>query len=107
MYRIAIPAILAVAFIIGGAAIYAISGVMTLTAAILLWIGLMLGLFFLYARFEDIKKLLLKKSAKYGANMAIMVVVFFVIVIFAGSLGEAHKKRLDLTRTGRLTLSSQ
>lgn len=107
MYRIVIPAILAFAFIIGGAAIYAISGVMTLTAAILLWIGLMLGLFLLYARFEEIKKLLLKKSARYGANMMIMVVVFLVIVIFAGFLGEAHKTRFDLTRTGRFTLSAQ
>ncbi len=107
MYRIAVPAILALAFMIGGAAVYAISGAMTLTAAISLWIGLMLGLFLLYARFEEIKKLLLKKSARYGANMMIMVAVFIVIIIFAGFLGDAHKKRLDLTRTGRFTLSAQ
>ena len=107
MYRIVIPAILAFAFLVGGAAMYAISGVMTLMAAGALWVGLMLALFLLYVRFEDIKKLLLKKSAKYGANMAIMVLVFFVIVIFTGFLSDAHKRRLDLTRSGRFTLSSQ
>lgn len=107
MFRVIIPAALAFAFIAGGAGIYAISGTMTLTAAALLWVGLMLGLFLLYARFDEIKKLLAGKSAKYGANMVVMVVVFMVIVIFSAVLGEAHKKRLDLTRTGRFTLSAQ
>jgi ABC-type uncharacterized transport system involved in gliding motility auxiliary subunit len=90
-----------------GISIFAIKGVMTLTAGAFLWIGLMLVLFILYARFGEIKKLLAHKGAKYGANTVIMVVVFGAVIVLMAVLGEAHKKRVDLTKTGRFTLSSQ
>ena len=90
-----------------GISIFAIKGAMTLTAVGFLWVGLMLILFILYARFGEIKKVLAHKGARYGANTVIMVVVFSAVVVFMALLGEAHKKRLDLTKTGRFTLSSQ
>ena len=107
MYRIIIPTVLAFTFITAGISIYAIAGTVTLTAAGLLWVGLMLALFLLYARFDDIKKLLARKSAKYGANMVVMVAIFMVIIVFTAALANSHKKRLDLTRSGRFTLSTQ
>ncbi|MFQ5430962.1 MAG: GldG family protein [Nitrospinota bacterium] len=90
-----------------GLGVFVIYGTMTLTAAGLLWPGLMLVLFLLYVRFNEIKKLLAKKSSRYGANMVVMVIVFAAVVIFMAILGHAHKKRIDLTKTGRFTLSSQ
>ena len=90
-----------------GLGLFAIYGTMTLTAAGFLWPGLLLTLFLLYVRFNEIKKLLAKKSSRYGANMVVMVIIFATVVIFMATLGEAHKKRFDLTKTGRFTLSSQ
>ena len=90
-----------------GLSIFTIAGNMTLAAAGFLWIGLMIALFLLYVRFNDIKSLLAKKSARYGANMVVMVVVFLGVLVCMALLANAHKKRIDLTKTGRFTLSSQ
>ena len=95
-------------FLVGaGISVWAISGALTLTAAGLLWVGLMIALFLFYARFSAIKKALTGKSAKYGANMVIMIGVFFGVMIFMAILGHAHKQRYDFTKSGRFTLSSQ
>lgn len=90
-----------------GLGIVAIYGTMTLTAAGFLWPGLLLVLFLLYLRFNELKKLLAKKSSRYGANMVVMVVIFAAVIVFIATLGHEHKKRFDLTKTGRFTLSSQ
>ncbi len=90
-----------------GLSIFAINGFLTLAAAGFSWVGLMLLLFLLYARFGEVKNLLSKKSAKYGANMAVMVLIFSGVMAFMAFLGDAHKKRIDLTKSGRFTLSSQ
>jgi ABC-type uncharacterized transport system involved in gliding motility auxiliary subunit len=107
MNRILVLAIVSLAMIAVGGGYYLIEGALTLGSAVMLWGGLMLLLFLLYAKFDDVKKLTMKKSAKYGANMVAMVGVFFLVIIFAAVLGHAHKRRLDLTRSGRFTLSAQ
>ncbi len=96
-----------VCLIAAGFSLYAINGMMTLAAAGLLWVGLMLALFLLYVRFNDIKNLIGKRSAKYGVNMVVVIVVFFGIIGFMAVLGETNKKRIDFTKGGRFTLSSQ
>lgn len=90
-----------------GFSIYSIAGSMTLAAAGFLWVGLMIALFLLYVRFNNIRTLLAKKSARYGANMLVMVVVFLGVLTCMALLANTHKKRIDLTKTGRYTLSSQ
>ena len=90
-----------------GISIYAIDGAVTLKSAGLLWIGLMIALFLLYARFGEIKRLLAKKGARYGANMAVMVTIFALTLASMAALGQAHKKRIDLTSSSRFTLSTQ
>ena len=90
-----------------GLGLFAIYGTMTLLAAGFLWPGLLLILFLLYVRFNEIKRLLATKSSRYGANMVVMVIIFGAVVVFMATLGHAHKKRFDLTKTGRFTLSSQ
>ncbi len=90
-----------------GFGFYAIDGIMSLKSAGFMWVGLMIGLFLLYVKFGEVKKLLGGKSARYGANMVVMIVVFAGVVIFMAILGHTHKQRVDLTKTGRFTLSSQ
>ncbi|VAX19314.1 hypothetical protein MNBD_NITROSPINAE04-546 [hydrothermal vent metagenome] len=102
-----IIAVISTILIATGLSFYAIGGVMSIQAAGILWAGLMMALFLLYARFKDIRKALAGRSAKYGANMAVMIAVFVGILVFMAILGHAHNKRFDFTKTGRFTLSSQ
>ncbi len=102
-----IIAVISAILVATGLSFYAIGGVMSMQAAGILWAGLMLALFLLYARFKDIRKALVGRNAKYGANMAVMITVFFGILVFMAMLGHAHNKRFDFTKTGRFTLSSQ
>jgi len=90
-----------------GLSVYAISGSLSLMAAGFSWVGILLVLFILYARFNEIKKAFFTKSTRYGFNMVVMIVVFVGVIILTGFLANAHKERYDLTRTGRFTLSSQ
>jgi len=90
-----------------GFSFYAIDGSMTLKSAAMLWVGSMIALFLLYARFNEIKIMLARKSARYGANMVVMSLVFSGVLALMAILGNAHKARIDLTKSGRFTLSSQ
>ena len=107
MGPVVIISLLAGALLAGGLSLYAINGVMTLQAAGLLWIGSMLALFLLYIRLNDIRNFILGKSARYGANMALMVAIFISILVAVGVIGHQRNLRFDLTKTARFTLSSQ
>ena len=61
----------------------------------------------LYINFARIRDLLLNRSAKYGANMAVMILIFLCVLALIGVISTRYKKRLDLTATNRYTLSSQ
>jgi ABC-type uncharacterized transport system involved in gliding motility auxiliary subunit len=93
--------------IFAGGIVYAIQSVLSITAAIFLWVGLLFILFFLYVNFSDIRDLLLKRSTRYGANMAVVIVIFLAVVVLLGFMSVNNKKRVDLTKTGRYTLSEQ
>lgn len=99
--------ILGFVLIFAGGIMYAIQSTLSITAAIFLWVGLLLILFFLYVNFSDIRDLLLKRSTRYGANMAVVIVIFLVVVVLLGFMSVNHKRRVDLTKTGRYTLSEQ
>lgn len=86
---------------------YAIKGQITTNLLYLLWAGILFLLFFFYANFGNIRNILSKRSTKYGANMAIMIVIFLGIVVIVSYISTIHKKRIDLTKSGRYTLSDQ
>lgn len=97
----------AAVLMIAGGSLYAIDGALSLASASLLWVGLMLALFLLYAKFGEVRSVLGKKTAKYGANLAVMITVFIGVIITLAVFSDTHKKRYDLSKTGRFTLSSQ
>ena len=99
--------IIGLILIFAGGIIYAIQSTLSITAAVFLWVGLLLVLFFLYVNFSDIRNFILKRSTRYGANMAVVIVIFLCVIVLLGFMSVNRKKRVDLTKTGRYTLSEQ
>ncbi|MBI3755971.1 MAG: GldG family protein, partial [Deltaproteobacteria bacterium] len=91
---------------IGGVS-YAIIGAMQTYLAALIWIGLLCLLFFFYVGFSDIKNVLSKRSARYGANTALMIAVFVALIVFTVFMSIKYKTRWDMTAAQRYTLSNQ
>lgn len=92
--------------IIGGL-LFAVTGEMTTVPLVLLWVGLLLMVFYFYFKFSMIIEMLSKRSARYGANLAIVVSVFFVILWLVATMSIKYKWRMDVTPTSRYTLSPQ
>ena len=99
--------ILGIIMILSVSLIYLIKGQITTQLMYLLWGGFLFILFFLYSNFGNLRSILLKRSTKYGANMAIMILIFLAIVTIISVISTMHKKRMDLTTSGRYTLSDQ
>ena len=93
--------------IITGALIFAINTILTTFSASLIFTGLLLILVYLYINFSKIRDVLLNRSAKYGANMAIMILIFISVIALIAVISTRYKRRLDLTATKRYTLSAQ
>lgn len=91
---------------IGGIS-YAIVGAMQTYMAVLIWIGLLGMLFFFYISFTDIRNILSKRSARYGANTALMIVVFVALIVFTVFMSIKYKTRWDMTAAKRYTFSNQ
>jgi len=102
-----IIALLSGILLAAGFSMYAIGGAMTLKAAALLWVGSMLALFLAYIRMNDLKRIIGGKSARYGANMVVMIVLFVGVLVAVAVIGHNNNQRFDLTKSGRFTLSSQ
>jgi len=99
--------LLGVLFIAVGGVAYAIKGAMEVYIVALLWIGLLSILFYFYVGFSSIREALTGRSAKYGANTAVMIVVFFAILTLLSYMSTRYKVRWDMTATQRYTLSDQ
>lgn len=94
-------------FMATGGIAYAIKGTMEIYIVALLWIGLLSILFYFYVGFSSIREALTGRSAKYGANTAIMIVVFFMTLALLSYMSSRYKVRWDMTATQRYTLSDQ
>lgn len=93
--------------IAGGGIAYAIKGAMETYIVALLWVGILSLLFFFYVGFADLRELLTGRSAKYGANTAVMIAVFLTILALVSYMSTRYKVRWDLTATKRYTFSDQ
>ena len=96
-----------VLFLAVGGVTYAIKGAMEIYIVALLWIGILSLLFYFYAGFSSIRDALTGRSAKFGANTAIMIIVFFMILALVSYMSSKYKVRWDMTATKRYTLSDQ
>jgi ABC-type uncharacterized transport system involved in gliding motility auxiliary subunit len=91
---------------VGGITI-AITGEAGNFALALVWIGLLALLLFFYINFSTIKTFIGKRSTQYGANMAVMIIVFITIIGLTGAMSVKYKWRVDLTKQQRYSLSKQ
>jgi len=64
---------------IGGVSSLIIGAIPT-SMAVLMLIGLLSLLFFFYISLSDIRSILSKRSARYGANTALMIAVFVALI---------------------------
>lgn len=96
-----------VILIAAGGVIYGITREFSVAPISLVWVGLLLLLIFVYANFSEIRKAFSRRSAKHGANMSVMIVIFLVIIGLIGAMSVRYKVRVDLTKTGRYSLSPQ
>ena len=99
--------LLGILLIVVGGVSYAVIGMMTTPVAVLIWVGIILSLLFLYVNFPEIRAQLTGRSAKYGANVAVMVGVFMAILSMTAMMSVKYKARWDLTSSARYTLSKQ
>lgn len=99
--------LLGILLVIAGSLVFAVNTILTTLSASLIFAGLLLLLVYFYINFARIRDLLLNRSAKYGANMAVMILIFLCVLALIGVISTRYKKRLDLTATNRYTLSSQ
>jgi ABC-type uncharacterized transport system involved in gliding motility auxiliary subunit len=57
--------------------------------------------------FSDLREKVITRSARYGLNMFLMIVIVLGIIVFVDVLTAKHSKRFDLTEGKRFTLSEQ
>ncbi len=92
---------------IAGGFIYAVTRELGVIALFLIWVGLLLVFLYLYLNFQDIVRLVSKRSTRYGANTAVMIFIFLVIIGVVSAMSVKYKWRYDFTKNKRYTLSPQ
>ncbi|MDP6876022.1 MAG: GldG family protein, partial [Alphaproteobacteria bacterium] len=93
--------------IAAGGMIYAVTREFGVLPLSLVWGGLLSLLLFFYINFTEIRRFAAQRSTKHGANMAVMIAIFAVIIALVGVMSVRYKVRTDLTETGRYSLSPQ
>ncbi|MDH4101043.1 MAG: hypothetical protein OEV28_10795, partial [Nitrospirota bacterium] len=71
-----ILSILGLVLMAGGGVTFAIRGIFDTVSAAPIFIGLLCLLFSLYLNFDEVRNKITGRSVKYGANMAIMILIF-------------------------------
>ncbi|MCP4992493.1 MAG: GldG family protein, partial [Gammaproteobacteria bacterium] len=102
-----LPGLLGPLCIAVGGITVAITGETGSFALAMIWIGLLALLLFFYINFSTIKLFISKRSTQYGANMAVMIIVFITIIGLLGMMSVKYKLRVDLTKQQRYSLSKQ
>ena len=69
--------------------------------------GLLLTVFYLATRWHQVKSVLSRRQARYGANLALLIALVFGILVAINYLANRHNKRWDLTAAKQFTLSDQ
>lgn len=70
-------------------------------------LGLVLLVFFVLGTFEDVKRTLMARQARYGTNTLVMIAAFIGIASAINFIAANNHKRFDLTASGQFTLSLQ
>nr|HID57990.1 hypothetical protein [Desulfobacterales bacterium] len=76
-----------------------------------IWIGWLIGgpgvMAYVVGNFETVKTYLKRRSARYGANAAVLVMLFLGVLVFVEAISAIHYLQFDLTANKYYTLSDQ
>lgn len=75
------------------------------TALIALLVGLALGSAWMVFEWEKVWKLLGRRTTRYGANTAVLVLLVIGILAFANMIGSRYTQRYDTTANKRFSLA--
>jgi ABC-type uncharacterized transport system involved in gliding motility auxiliary subunit len=75
--------------------------------AALALVGALCLLLALYTNFKEIRAFFVRRSARYGANALLMILLFFGIIALVEAVSYRHSYRLDLTENRRHSISPQ
>ena len=96
-----------IVLVAAGGVVYAITREFSVVPLSLVWGGLLSLLIFFYVSFSEIRAFVSQRSTKHGANMTVMIAIFVTIIGLIGVISVRYKMRVDLTETGRDSLSQQ
>ncbi len=98
---------LALILLVIWAALYAVNSPQTAVRSTLLLVGVALLVGYFVLNFRAFHAVFRTRSSRYGANMAVMIVLFTSIVVIIQALSARHGLRFDLTRNKRFSLAEQ
>ncbi len=90
-----------------GAMLYAIISPQVMLTRTLLVAGAVLLIAYGGLNIRAIMAFFRRRSSRYGANMAVMIVLFACIVVIVQALSVRHSHRIDVTRNKRFSLADQ
>ncbi|MBN1561260.1 Gldg family protein [candidate division KSB1 bacterium] len=99
--------LLGLLFVLAGLVTYSISTMINTLVTILLVIGVILLVGYVILQFREIKSGLSSRSAKFGANAALMVIFLLGILVVVNILGHRFSYRSDLTAARIFSLAEQ
>lgn len=94
-------------FLLGGLFIYLALSEFNIAVSIALILGLVLVLAYGIMTFQDLKKVLVKRTTRYVTNAVIFAAAVVVILFILNYISFRHHKRFDLTSSKIFTLSDK
>lgn len=95
------------AAILAGLVVYSLLNVMSAGVYIPLILGIILLLFYIIVQFEEIKKGLTSRSAKFGSNAALMILIIFGLIVVVNIFMNRFSWRIDTTAARQFSLADQ
>ncbi len=100
-------AVLGVVFLVVGGGLWLARPQWEIPRAVALLLGAAVLLFAVYANFGLLRDLLSRRTAKYGVNVAVMILLVLGVIALVEAVSYRHNWRLDLTENRRHSLSPQ
>lgn len=104
---VAVSGWLALLFGLAGLFVYIVVPGLLILIGLLAGLCLICALFFIFAERDAIRRGIKTRTALYGMNTAILVVVVLGILVFLNLISHRHKHRFDHTSSGFYTLAPQ
>lgn len=93
--------------ILAGLFYYYITGKFEVVSAVIISLGIVVGMLFIFRFYDSIVQKVTKRKVRYGINSLLISVVVIALVVIVYLVTMNHNKRTDLTKVRRFSLSDQ